>query len=161
MILARRPRAHEPRSRRRPGAGDLARLALILGFVAAPVAGDIGGCGQEVEDLDGAKFFLYKDYIDCQRCTECGLLSEACARACERASELEPETTEFPPGCYPLAHDGEVCLHALNAASCGDYEQYTADEAPTTPTECNFCPPDQRPPSAAPATSTTPGELAP
>lgn len=136
--------------RRRPGARDVARLALLLGFVAAPVVGDIGSCGQGVEDLDARKFFLFKDYLDCQRCTGCGLLTEACARACERSSEGEPAATVFPEGCYPLTHDGEVCLNALEAAGCADYGQYMADEAPTTPTECNFCPVDQRPAEGAP-----------
>ena len=119
----------------------MARLALLLSFTAAPVVGDIGGCGQAPEDLDPFKFFYLKGQIDCDRCTECGLLTEACARAC--AGTLD--ASAFPPGCYPLAHDGEVCLNALDAASCADYEAYVADVGATTPTECNFCPPDQDP----------------
>jgi hypothetical protein len=114
---------------------------LLLGFVAAPVVGDIGSCGQEAQDLDPYKFFVVKDQIDCERCNECGILTEACARACDPA----PEAEAFPEGCYPLIHDGEVCLQALLAASCAEYEEYMADVSPTTPTECNFCPPDQRP----------------
>jgi hypothetical protein len=41
-----------------------------------------------------------------------------------------------------LVHDGEVCLNALDAASCDDYEQYVANQGATIPTECNFCPLD-------------------
>jgi hypothetical protein len=145
--MIRRSRAHparpggaDRRGSASAGAGDVARLALLLGFVAAPVVGDIGSCGQEAKDLDPYKFFVIKDQIDCQRCQECGLVTEACARACEPP----PEAEEFPEGCYPLIHDGEVCLNALLAASCSEYEGYTADASPTTPTECNFCPLEER-----------------
>ncbi|AKT40955.1 uncharacterized protein CMC5_051120 [Chondromyces crocatus] len=134
---ARTPRHGERRPVARTVTRDIVRLALLLGlFVAAPVVGDIGSCGQTPEDLDAFKFFAIKAQLDCDRCTACGILSEACARAC--APTLDG--VAFPVGCYPLAHDGEVCLNALYAASCGAYEEYMADQGATTPTECNFCP---------------------
>ena len=130
--------APAPLRRRAPRATEVARLAaLLVSAVMAPVVGDVGSCGQEAEDLDAYKFFYGKESLDCERCTECDLLTRACGKACD----LTQETVEFPEGCYPLIHDGEVCLHALQVASCADYEGYMADEAPTTPTECNFCPP--------------------
>jgi hypothetical protein len=131
-----------PRRRPPPRLAEVARLAALLAVAAmAPVVGDIGSCGQDAEDLDAFKFFYVKASIDCERCTECDLKSHACDDACNPA----PKATEFPPRCYPLIHDGEVCLHALEVASCAEYEGFMSDEAPTTPTECNFCPPDQDP----------------
>lgn len=115
-----------------------ARLALafvVLAFCAAPVPGDVGGCNQRAQELDPETFFDVKDSIDCDRCTECGLRNDACARACEGTSGAT-----LPQGCVALVHDGEVCLRALLDASCDDYRAFTRDEAPTTPTECNFCP---------------------
>ena len=47
----------------------------------------------------------------------------------------------FPEGCDPIVHDGEVCLNALEAAGCGDYEAYVKDgEDRQAPNECRFCP---------------------
>lgn len=121
--------------------GELARLIVLVWlFTAAPVAGDIGSCGQAIEDLDAAKFFQAKADVDCERCSDCSFSSEACAKACSA-----PPERAFPEGCYPLVHDGEVCLDALRAASCTEYRAYVDDEAPQTPTECNFCPLDERP----------------
>ncbi|MCC6558356.1 MAG: hypothetical protein IT372_35910 [Polyangiaceae bacterium] len=129
-------------SRRLPRPPEIARLAAVLvAFVAAPVVGDIGSCGQEAAELDAYKFFYVKGAIDCERCGECGLSTRACTDACAP----QPKVTAFDEGCYPLVHDGEVCLHALQRASCDEYASYMSDEAPTTPTECNFCPPDERP----------------
>lgn len=113
------------------------QLALVaIFFLAAPTAGDIGGCGQKDDDLDPKKFFDAKQVSDCQRCVSCGFTTMACARACQRKAI----GGSFPTGCFPLVHDGEVCLHALSAASCGDYKQYVADDGATAPTECDFCP---------------------
>ena len=125
-------RAAAPSPRRLP----LGWLALALFFTAAPTAGDIGSCGQPPDDLDAAKFFGSKQATDCRRCGECGLDTKACERACAPALEQ----SAFPTGCWPLVHDGEVCLDALGAASCKDYAKYLADDAPTVPTECDFCP---------------------
>lgn len=116
-------------------------LVVLALFTLAPTAGDIGGCGEQPVVLDARKFFDQKQLIDCQRCTECGLSSDACGRACGPFAEL----AEFPAGCFPLVHDGEVCLNALVAAGCDDYASFTSDVAATAPTECNFCPLDQQP----------------
>jgi hypothetical protein len=124
--------------RHRPSSADVIRLGLaILFFTAAPTAGDIGGCGQAENDLDPAKFFATKQGVDCDQCTACGLTTAACGTACAPGVLLH----DFPPGCVPLEHDGEVCIDALLAAGCSDYAHYMADEASTIPTECNFCPP--------------------
>lgn len=118
--------------------GRIARALLafvVLAFCAAPVPGDVGGCNQSAEELDAGRFYASKARIDCDRCTDCGLKTSACQRACQR---LTPSA--FPKDCLPLAHDGEVCLRALMFAGCGDYRDYVRDVAPTIPTECNFCP---------------------
>lgn len=112
-----------------------------LAFCTAPVPGDIGGCGQPVQELDPEIFFSAKRFIDCERCAECGFPTAACSAACDR--EL-PTATEFPERCLPLVHDGEVCLRVLLAASCADYESYVRDASPEVPTECNFCPPERQ-----------------
>lgn len=120
--------------------GERARLALTglaLLFCMAPTPGDVGGCGQKPAELDPQIFFESKANIDCERCQECGLASIACTRACDPSQALE---TEFPKNCVPLVHDGEVCLRALQYASCDDYRTYVSDVSPSVPTECNFCP---------------------
>lgn len=132
-------RTLEKSSIRAARAWTLARLAVVtIFFTAAPTAGDIGSCGQAAEDLDARKFFQAKDQIDCRRCFECGINTLACERACD----LEPSGASFPLGCFPLVHDGEVCLNALDATSCAVYAGYVADQGATAPTECNFCPLD-------------------
>lgn len=123
--------------KRAPSRSLQAVLALVvLIFCAGPVPGDVGGCGQEAQELDPETFFWSKQDIDCQRCDECGLGTRACKRAC--GDELVQR--EFPKDCVPLVHDGEVCLRSLLNGSCTDYEGYMSDAAPTTSTECNFCP---------------------
>lgn len=104
-------------------------------FWLAPAPGDIGGCGQTARDLDAGAFFASKQAIECARCRECGLVTSGCQRACERG----PTLIEFPPGCFPLVHDGTVCLRALARSSCEEHRQVVAD-APRVPSECNFCP---------------------
>lgn len=108
---------------------------MVLAFCAAPVPGDVGGCSQRAQEMDVEAFFELKQGIDCERCQECGLDSGACERACSERTELI-----FPGGCVPLAHDGQVCLRALLAASCHEYRGHMRDQAATVPTECNFCP---------------------
>lgn len=116
---------------------ELARLSVVaLFFLAAPTAGDIGGCNQTASDLDASKFFDAKQNVDCMQCLDCGLQSKACQLACGPTLPLD-----FPKGCYPVEHDGEVCLDALHAASCADYQVFMADQGATIPTECDFCPP--------------------
>jgi hypothetical protein len=115
--------------------GALARLGLAsLLLLAAPTAGDIGSCGQPIEDLDPTKFFTEKRRIDCQHCQDCDFQTRTCTQACAGIGQ-----NEFPAGCYPLVHDGEVCLHALRDASCDEYAPYVADQSPQAPSECNFC----------------------
>jgi hypothetical protein len=115
----------------------LCRLLLGAGllFCLAPTPGDIGGCGQTAEDLDPTAFFRSKQGIECTRCEECGLVTAACSRACDRV----PVPSDFPPGCYPLVHDGTVCLRALTQGSCAAHREVMQDP-PSVPSECNFCP---------------------
>lgn len=115
-------------------------LVLLVLALAAPTAGDIGSCGQELVELDPGAFFFEKALIDCQKCTRCNYLTIACERAC--AGE-HPDS--FEEGCFPLVHDGEVCLDALRATACEDYASHIDDVAATVPTECNFCPLGERP----------------
>jgi len=114
---------------------------MLLIFVVAPTPGDIGGCGQEAQLLDAKAFFYNKRLVDCRRCQDCGLESyyPYCKAACEDPESV-PE--EFPSGCMPLVHDGEVCLRALEHSSCKTYASYVKDDPRTRsmPSECNFCP---------------------
>lgn len=122
------------------GTGARIALALVVTlFCMAPVPGDVGGCGQAAQDLDPGTFFATKKQTDCDRCTECGLVTKACTQACDKKAGVP---LAFPQYCYPLVHDGEVCLRALRVASCSDYSDYVADVGQTTPTECDFCPPE-------------------
>jgi hypothetical protein len=130
---------------RKRGSGRALRLGLatcLAWLCTAPTPGDIGGCGQEPQDLDPVAFYAQKRQIDCARCRACVILTETCRAACEPEGE---ETQEFPVGCVPLVHDGEVCLRALRAASCEDYLLYVDDVSPRAPSECNFCPPRGEP----------------
>lgn len=118
-------------------AGDVVRLSVVaLFFLAGATAGDIGGCNESAQDLDAQKFFSAKQNLDCERCLDCQILTAACDAACGASLGLD-----FPTGCYPLVHDGVVCLDALRIASCDAYQGFMADEGSTVPTECNFCPP--------------------
>jgi hypothetical protein len=115
----------------------LVRLGLACGALLclAPTPGDIGGCGQTARDLDPVAFFQSKQTIECSRCQECRIRTPACELACSDAALPE----EFPEGCFPLVHDGTVCLRALVQASCEDHREF-ASEPPRVPSECNFCP---------------------
>jgi hypothetical protein len=117
------------------------RIGLLVLAVAAPTAGDIGSCGQPLVDLDPVKFFSEKQSIDCSQCLRCDLATQACAAAC--ADELLNDA--FDGDCFPIVHDGEVCLNALRAASCDEYANYVDDVQPSVPTECAFCPPERKP----------------
>jgi hypothetical protein len=116
-------------------------LVLALFTMAPTPPGDVGGCGQHAQPLDAPAFFSLWSDIDCEKCTECGFETERCTVQCEK-TELQ---AEFRTGCAPLVHDGEVCLHALRAADCDEYEDYVKDEGPLVPTECRFCPPGVAP----------------
>jgi hypothetical protein len=116
-------------------------LKLALGFVAlafcaAPTPGDVGGCGQEAQELDPGTFFWSLQVSQCDKCQECGISTRSCDRACGDALLQR----EFPENCVPLVHDGEVCLRAVQQASCSDSRDYLSDADPSIPTECNFCP---------------------
>jgi hypothetical protein len=116
-----------------------ARLLLcfvLLAFCAAPAPGDVGGCNQTAQELDPDAFFASKQSIDCERCLGCSLSSSSCDSACGAV----PIKGEFAEGCVPLVHDGEVCLRALQTASCKQYATFVRDQAPAVPTECDFCP---------------------
>ena len=109
---------------------------LALAFCAAPVPGDVGGCGQSPQELDPETFFWSKQQAECEHCRSCGLTTDACKRSC---SDVLLQA-EFPKDCVPLVHDGEVCLRVLQDGSCSDFREYMSDSAPAIPTECNFCP---------------------
>lgn len=111
-------------------------LALLCLLCAAPTPGDIGGCGQQPQLLDAKKFFQQKHAIDCGACAQCGLATRACGWVCDPSNT----PTSFPTGCFPLVHDGEVCLRALSYSDCEDYQSYLNEDAPNIPSECNFCP---------------------
>ncbi len=119
-----------------PYRGRLLALSFLLLFCAAPTPGDIGSCGQTPTSLDAGRFFAKKDAIDCAQCSSCRFRTEACLRACAAGNSAQT----FPVGCVPLVHDGQVCLHALEVASCESYARYVREVLPEVPTECNFCP---------------------
>lgn len=130
------------RNARRPSRALLAPILLAAVATLAPSAGNIGSCGQTAEALDEAKFFAAKRAIDCEQCTSCELVTGPCAVACAGG---DPDLEQFPEGCLPLVHDGEVCLDALRASSCDEFAAFVADSGATIPTECNFCPLEDRP----------------
>jgi hypothetical protein len=136
-------------------------MGLAL-FCLAPTAGDVGGCGTTPTALDPGIFAAARKTEDCQRCTACGLSTPRCLRACDPGA---PPETIVPSTCAPLQHDGEVCLRALDAASCSSYATYVDPIAPATPSECDFCrnvdataPP---PPSFGNAPDAAPAEAGP
>jgi hypothetical protein len=119
------------------GRKELAVAAVCaLVFGAAPTVGDIGSCGQTATPLAEAAFAAEHKALDCQRCGECGIATQACARACDPKA---PSDVAIPATCFPLQHDGDVCLRALQAASCDDYASFMSDVGPTVPSECDFC----------------------
>jgi hypothetical protein len=118
--------------RRIAGLGVVALGLLSL----APTTGDVGGCGATVTELDEARFARARKLVDCQRCTECGIPTQRCAAACDPKA---PNEVGFPARCFPLQHDGEVCLDALLSSSCADYALYVDDAVRAVPTECEFC----------------------
>jgi len=116
-------------------------MKLLLGFIAlafcaAPVPGDVGGCGQTADPLDPGVFFASLQDSECRQCRDCGLDTAACVRACGPVLVQ----SEFPKDCEPLVHDGEVCLRAIQHSGCSDVRDYMSDSTPSIPTECNFCP---------------------
>ncbi len=121
-----------------PRRRELALVALLAAvFGAAPTVGDVGGCGTTATPLDSARFARARKSVDCTQCMACGFTNARCKQACGAAGVVP--YVVFPSTCEPLLHDGEVCIRALQAATCGDYARYVDDFAPTTPTECGFC----------------------
>ena len=117
--------------------GELALAGLLaLGVGTGTTVGDIGSCGRMATDLDQHSFAIARKDVDCQRCTECGLTTQICRNGCDPNA---PSDVGWPSTCHPLEHDGEVCLRALQAASCSDYAGFVDDVARTVPTECDFC----------------------
>lgn len=115
---------------------DLLAAALLASLLAAPTVGDVGTCGKAATDLDPGAFASARKTIDCRRCTQCRIATRTCANACDPAA---PSNAGLSPTCRPLRHDGDVCVRALQAASCDDYATFVDDVAPATPTECDFC----------------------
>lgn len=118
------------------GRGWSPLVALLGVLLMAPTVGDTGGCGRTATDLDRDRYANARKLQDCQRCEQCGIRTARCERACD--PKQLPEIV-LPVTCHPLYHDGVVCLRALEAASCGTFATYVDDEAPVTPTECQFC----------------------
>lgn len=115
-------------------------LTVLCAATLAPTPGDIGGCGKSPKLLSANKFFESKRELDCGACQGCNIQNTTCSTVCTK-----PIPGSFPLGCFPLVHDGEVCLRALSYSSCDEYRTYLDDEAPEVPTECNFCPPRAEP----------------
>jgi hypothetical protein len=111
-------------------------VVLAVAFGAGPTVGDIGACGRTATPLDIPTFAATRKAQDCSRCTQCGFMTQYCMRACDPGL---PSDVFIPSTCFPLAHDGDVCLDALEAASCSDYAGFVSDTAPSLPTECEFC----------------------
>ncbi len=114
--------------------GLLGVVAIV--FLTAPTVGDVGSCGRTATDLNISAYENARKILDCQRCTDCGLTTKRCKDACNPAV---PPEIDVPSTCHPLFHDGEVCVRALEAASCDDYASYVDDVSPSIPGECDFC----------------------
>lgn len=123
-------------------AGRFLGGATLAWLCAAPTPGDIGGCGQPAQFLDADAFAEEKQRLDCTRCEECGIETGRCDAACNDPADGSELIVD---GCAPLVHDGVVCLRALEHASCDDYRAFQADDTPSTPTECDFCPLEAEP----------------
>lgn len=128
----------------------------VLGVLAmAPTVGDTGGCGRTATDLDRGRYANGRKLQDCERCEECSITNARCLRACD---PKQPPEIVLPVTCQPLYHDGEVCLRALAASSCDDFATYVDDDAPVTPSECEFCVVPAPPPGGAFADASAVGE---
>lgn len=126
--------------------------AILLGLLcAAPTVGDVGSCGSEAVALDATSFYAARARLQCRRCGDCALQTAACVRACVLAqnpgdaaaldlgADAGVGVTQWPAECHPVIHDGEVCLRALEAVSCGDFAR-AVSPSPIVPSECDFCP---------------------
>jgi hypothetical protein len=93
-------------------------------------------CGAQAEEISEDRYVVSRKRTDCRRCTACGLQTKRCVAACD---EKAPPDIDLPSSCHPLVRDAQVCLNALVAASCGAYASYVDDNAPSSPSECDFC----------------------
>lgn len=98
--------------------GTVLRLAaVLLFFTAAPVAGDIGSCGQPPDDLNPTTYFMVKESLDCKRCLECMLRSEACQIACKPVIESnDPNAAAFLPAACDTCAQQELPTDACKLA---------------------------------------------
>jgi hypothetical protein len=112
-------------------------MIVVLGALSlAPSVGDVGACGKTATELSADSYAYARKNMDCSRCNDCGITTQHCQRACDASAKPD---VSIPPTCKPLLHDGEVCLRALQAASCSDYEAFVKDDGASTPSECDFC----------------------
>lgn len=111
-------------------------VVVVAIFSIAATPGDVGGCGKTAELLDRDRFGQGRKRQDCEKCQECAITTERCARACDPTKAPD---IELPVTCRPLFQDGVVCLHALDSASCDKFATYVDDVAPAVPSECAFC----------------------
>lgn len=130
---------------RRTSAGAVAVTALLALLCAAPTVGDVGGCGGAPDEIAPARYAAARKKLECDRCSQCSVSTARCARACDPKA---PSDVLLPPTCRPLVHDAEVCLRALNAASCATFARAVDDVAPESPSECLFCREGITPPDA-------------
>lgn len=119
----------------------LTAMLVVVICCAAPTPGDVGGCGQKRQDLDEEIFFVTKNAIECDRCRECGIMTDRCSNACRD----DAGGRRFPDNCAPLVHDGEVCLRRLLDVDCDTFADYVDDEIALVPSECDFCPSEDAP----------------
>jgi hypothetical protein len=101
------------------------RLAAVLIFyTAAPVAGDIGSCGQSPDDLDPVKYFTVKELLDCKKCLECSLASDICKVACKPVTDSNDlNDAAFLPAECATCSQAELPTNACKLACAGGIQQ--------------------------------------
>lgn len=111
-------------------------LVAVAPLLLAPAPGDVGGCGDDAQPLDETSYVELRKELECRLCADCGLRTARCGRACDPDARSD---YALPSTCAPLLRDGQVCVRALAASSCDDARAYLGDDAPRTPSECQFC----------------------
>ena len=119
----------------RPQRRHLVGILLAL-LCTAPTVGDVGGCGEEPEELSSGGYATARKSFECARCKECRLMTAHCRRACD---PKQPSDAELAPTCRPLVHDREVCFRAMGDLSCEEFARVVDDVNPRAPSECLFC----------------------